>query len=110
MRKSDKIQGGFVAFPKATLRDKRFVALSTKARVVYWGLLTELIRDSKKNPKWKVLITQLQLSKLTGISRKTVGLAIKELKEAGFIEVPPEDQGGLERRPTTYTLVSKWLQ
>ncbi len=108
MRKSDKIQGGFIVVPKNTLNDKEYIALTDSAKLVYQAMLTKFKRG-KDNPEWKVKITQKQIKELTGKSRSTIYRAIDLLKTATFVEVPPEDQGGLEREPTIYTLVKRWL-
>lgn len=107
--KKSKIDGGFVIIPKRTLRSTQWRDLKQCGKTVFVAMLTEFKRDKKTNPDNEVQITQTQIRAITGLSKQPVTDGIKALKSGGFIEVDPEDQGGLERNYTTYKLKSRFL-
>lgn len=107
--KHPKIEGGYVVLPKNTLRCNKWRELEHCGKIVYWAMLTEFTRDKKINPDNKVKITQSQIRAMTGQSRQTVVDGIKALKRNGFLHVKPNEQGGLERNYTTYTLNGRFL-
>ena len=78
-------------------------------KIVYIAVLTEFIRDKKLNPENKVKITQKQIEAMTGQSHQTVVSGIKALKKQDFFHVEQDEQGGLERNYTTYTLNGRFL-
>ena len=109
MAKRSKIDGGFIVIPKRTLRSKQWKDLKQCGKIVYVAMLTEFIRDKKLNPENKVKITQKQIENITGQCHQTVVNGVKELKEDGFLHIEQDEQGGLERNYTTYTLSGCYL-
>ena len=109
MARKSKIQGGYVIIPKNTLRCNKWKELTSSAKATYIAMLTEFIRDKKINPEHKVKITQNQIRDITGMSRATIWRGIKQLKEKKFLHVEMDEQGGLERNYTTYTLDGRYL-
>ena len=110
MARKSKIKGGFVIIPKDTLRCNQWHDLEHCGKIVYLAILTEYIRDNKRNPGHKVKVTQKQIEAMTGQSHQTVVSGIKALKKNEFLHVEQSEQGGLERNYTTYTLNSRFLQ
>ncbi len=109
MARKSKIEGGYILVPKNTLRCSKWRELNASAKIVYLALLVEFIRDRKINPEHKVKMTQNQISDITGLSRATIWRGIKQLKTDGFLHVEQNEQGGLERNYTTYTLNGRYL-
>lgn len=97
-----RIDGGFIVIPKKTLKDPVYVGTKQYTKAVYSAILTEFIRDSKKNPMNKVTITHNQMEAISGVPHSSVVKAIRELKEKNFMKtlVP----GGLECNPSTFQL------
>lgn len=101
-----KIQGGFVIIPKETLKHKRYIATKQYTKAVYTAILTEFIRDSKKNPLNKVTITHDQIQKISGCPHSSVVKGVRELKDKGFMRTLTA--GGLEKNPSTFQLNGRY--
>jgi hypothetical protein len=96
---------GVVMLPNATLRHKRYIALSSSAKVTLFAILTQYKRHSNKKGKHQNLHNEVEISheeivKLTGIARATVSTAIKEL--LGY-------RRSKDRKITTNSTNRKWV-
>jgi hypothetical protein len=110
MKKKSKVKsGGVLVIPKNTLYCDAWKDLPPNARLVFIALMTEWWRDKDTNPDNEVTISQLKIGELTGLSTTTIWRGTKALKKAGFLEIKPEHQGGLERNTNTYTLNGRYL-
>lgn len=110
MKAKNKVKsGGVLVIPKNTLRCDTYKELKPAAKLVFIAMMTEWWRDKDSNPKNEVIISQLTIKDLTGLSETTIWRGTKELKEKDFVEVKPEHQGGLERNTTKYTLSGRYL-
>jgi len=67
-----KIQGEFVIIPKNTLKNPVYIDTKQYTKAVYGAILTEFIRDSKKNPLNKVAITHNQMESISGVPHSSV--------------------------------------
>lgn len=101
--------GGVLVIPKDTLKCEAYRKLKPAAKLVFIAMMTEWWRDKETNPHNKVTISQLTIADLTGLSRTTIWRGTEELKKKKFVKVETEDQGGLERNTTTYTLSGRYL-
>jgi len=101
-----KIDGGFIVVPKRTLKDKTYINTKSYTKAVYSAILTEFIRDSKKNPLNKVTITHNQMESISGVPHSSVVRAVRELKEKKFMRTL--EPGGLECNPSTFQLNGRY--
>ena len=110
MKNKDKVKnGGVVIIPKNTLRCNTWLELKPTTKLVFIAMMTEWYRGKDKNPDNKVKISQVEIKYLTGMSRTSVWRSIKELKETKFVSIAEEDQGGLEKNVSKYTLNGRYL-
>jgi len=93
------INGYYVGLPENTLESKAWRTLTPSTRCVYTAMLLRYKRTGKEangKVKWK----QPELANKTGLSLKTVGTCLQELKDKEWITV--WEPGGRWLDGTTY--------
>jgi predicted transcriptional regulator len=104
---NNSIDGGFIVIPKRTLKCEEYKTLKASTKVVFQSMLTEFIRDKKKNPKNKVRMSINQIAEISGIGRTTVWRSLATLEAAGFLKT--SKQGGLENNTSEYEMDGRFL-
>ena len=107
LKKSQKINGGFIVIPKHTLECDDYKYLNTYTKIVYQTLLINFIRDKTINPGNQVCMTYSQIKKIANISERQIQRSIKELEIKGFISTI--HQGGLERNASIYEINGRYI-
>src|SRR5262245_29517645 len=90
--------GGFTQVPNFLLK---YPKISANAKVVYSMLLSYAWNNNKVFPG------QERMAEEIGSSKSTVGRAIQELEEEGWLEIQRRGQGKTNLYVLKYTVVSK---
>ena len=105
------INGSFLQLPHKTILSPEFNDLSYSARAIYLVLLTKWNREKDKAAKeyafpYVQLLESMKDSKGKKPSKRTISLCLQELQDKDFIAIT---YGG-RNNPSTYKVISKWLQ
>lgn len=100
-------QNKFVALYVSMLQSPAYMALTPSARSVYTVIKSQYNGNYNRLPGNRVQCPYAYIMKYTHCNKGTVSKALKELQDQGFIDISPDDRGGLNVA-TTYTFSSRW--